>query len=64
MCKFVSKPATLEDCVDCSFTDAVSFDKWWAVPLDEYLLPSVADVHGAPPLVSVHLHLAATTLFA
>ena len=27
--------------------------------MDQSLSPDVADVHGAPPLVSVHLHVAA-----
>ena len=53
------EPVTLEDSVDCSFTDAVSFGKRRAVPMYKCLFPDVADVHGPPPLVSVHLHVAA-----
>ena len=58
--EFIGKePATLENSVDCSFTDAVSFGKGRAIPKYQSLYPDVAEVHGAPPLVSVHLYVAA-----
>ena len=53
------KPATLEYPVDGCFTQAVGCDKGRAIPMYQGFTSDIADVHGPPPLVGVHLHIAA-----
>ena len=48
--------------VQGSFAKAVGSGKGRPIPMDHGLLADVADVHGPPPLVGVHLHVAAHRL--